>query len=202
MNLFKVRFQDLYNETMSEQNDHLMNQLMIPAVFTPRECVKIIQTDGNFVTAGVASYGSYENTVGGQTRRSKKKAIAPSPANAWIFERIYHVVHQVNEEHYQFKIEDLESTQVLAYKPGDYFNWHVDLGAGVTSRRKLSIVVFLSRPEDYEGGQLMWVPTNKVFPNEQGSMVIFPSYLLHQVERVISGKRYTLVSWVIGPPFS
>jgi PKHD-type hydroxylase len=36
----------------------------------------------------------------------------------------------------------------------------------------------------------------------QGTTIIFPSYLMHRVNPVTRGNRFTLVSWVHGPSFS
>lgn len=40
-----------------------------------------------------------------------------------------------------------------------------------------------------------------VISNEAGTVVVFPSFLLHGVENVTSGVRYSLVTWMVGPSF-
>lgn len=50
--------------------------------------------------------------------------------------------------------------------------------------------------DDYTGGQfIMW--ENTYIPLKQGSMVVFPSIFLypHRVEPVVTGTRYSCVSW-------
>jgi PKHD-type hydroxylase len=37
--------------------------------------------------------------------------------------------------------------------------------------------------------------------DEQGSISMFPSYLLHQVTPVTSGERWVIVIWINGPRF-
>ena len=89
------------------------------------------------------------------------------------------------------------------------YNWHIDVGPGHTSYRKLSIVIQLSDPEEYEGGDLeifdCWDtaldPFNfpsKAVPKSKGSIVIFPSYMPHRVTPVTKGIRKSLVWWVGG----
>ena len=34
---------------------------------------------------------------------------------------------------------------------------------------------------------------------EQGSIIVFPSYQLHQVTEITEGTRYSLVCWAEGP---
>ena len=83
--------------------------------------------------------------------------------------------------------------------------------------RKLSTTVNITSPIDYEGGDLefdlglgstedglmkredrRYVATDI---NPQGSMVVFPSYLFHQVRPVTKGTRYSLVVWTCGEPY-
>ena len=68
------------------------------------------------------------------------------------------------------------------------------------STRKLSLVVQLTDPCQYSGGELV------VFPDEHasraiGSVTFFPSFLTHRVTHVSSGTRYSLVAWTTGEPF-
>jgi PKHD-type hydroxylase len=75
--------------------------------------------------------------------------------------------------------------------------------------RKLSMTINLSDPNDYEGGDLK-IDTKSLDEESvhniseikpQGSLVVFPSYLYHQVTPVTKGTRYSLVVWCLGKPF-
>lgn len=76
--------------------------------------------------------------------------------------------------------------------------------------RKLSMTLSLSDPKDYKGGNLRfdlgphrgdnrYHTCKEIRP--KGSIVIFPSHVMHQVTPVTSGTRYSLVAWSLGPPF-
>lgn len=54
----------------------------------------------------------------------------------------------------------------------------------------------------YEGGELQ-INTGKVLvaEKEKGTVIIFPSYLLHRVTPVTKGIRRSLVLWIEGPAF-
>ena len=79
--------------------------------------------------------------------------------------------------------------------------------------RKLSVTVTLSEPDEYKGGNLEFdegefgISTKKNRYTEmenirpQGSIVVFPSYQWHQVKKVTSGTRKSLVLWSCGEPF-
>ena len=61
----------------------------------------------------------------------------------------------------------------------------------------LSAIVQLSNPSDYEGAELVFFEDTTI-NLKQGQVVIFPSNFLypHRVKPVISGIRYSCVSWV------
>jgi PKHD-type hydroxylase len=73
--------------------------------------------------------------------------------------------------------------------------------------RKLSLVCNLSDPDSYAGGDLQFdfgykqpVHTCTELRN-QGSIVVFPSHLLHRLTPITAGTRYSLVLWNLGLPF-
>ena len=95
-------------------------------------------------------------------------------------------------------------------KPGKY-DWHVDVGPGaVPSMRKISYSILLN-PGEYEGGEFVSKigRKNVAFegtgnsPSEDltGTMILFPSYVLHRISEVTKGTRYSLVGWAHGNSF-
>ena len=82
--------------------------------------------------------------------------------------------------------------------------------------RKLSYSVNLTHPNEYEGGHFEWCDAYGVNPlndperavmrapqsaREQGSIIIFPSFVYHRVTPVTHGRRHSLVGWIAGPTF-
>ena len=75
--------------------------------------------------------------------------------------------------------------------------------------RKLSMTINLTDPTTYEGGDLMFDlgehhAENKITAKEareQGTVIVFPSFLYHCVSPVTKGTRYSLVNWTTGRPF-
>jgi len=74
--------------------------------------------------------------------------------------------------------------------------------------RKLSMTINLTDPNTYEGGNLMFdlgdnggSKITATEAREQGSIIIFPSFLYHCVSPVTKGVRYSLVNWTLGRPF-
>ena len=67
--------------------------------------------------------------------------------------------------------------------------------------RKFSIVMQLSDPSEYEGGDLeLWFGGNAPIqgPRGKGVGVLFPSYAMHRVTPITKGLRKSLVLWVGG----
>ncbi|MDB4212558.1 2OG-Fe(II) oxygenase, partial [Ascidiaceihabitans sp.] len=70
-------------------------------------------------------------------------------------------------------------------------------------KRKLTLVLQLSEPGSYEGGNLEIMPSAQVlFANRaQGCVSVFPSFSLHQVTPVTTGTRHSITVWAHGPAF-
>lgn len=137
-------------------------------------------------------------------RRSKISWLEKTKDSSWVFERLSDVVSQINSQYYNFDItgfgEPLQLTNYDHTELGKY-DWHEDYNAGVS--RKLSMVLQLTDPAQYEGGnlQIMTGEGISTIKKQRGLIVVFPSYILHQVTPVTQGSRQSLVSWISGPAF-
>lgn len=76
--------------------------------------------------------------------------------------------------------------------------------------RKLSMTINLNKPGEYDGGNLKFdfgphAESKRFHEVEeirpQGSIIVFPSYVYHQVTPVTRGTRYSMVLWSLGEPF-
>jgi PKHD-type hydroxylase len=90
------------------------------------------------------------------------------------------------------------------YEGGQSFGNHVDnairqiAGSGHRIRTDLSATLFLSAPEDYEGGELLIEDTYGVHSVKlpAGHLVLYPSTSLHRVEPVTRGARVASFFWI------
>ena len=87
------------------------------------------------------------------------------------------------------------------YLPGMQYGLHVDkalMGKEQNVRSDVSVTVFLSAPDSYEGGELHiespFGPQEVKLP--AGSAVCYPSSTLHRVNPVTKGERLAAVTWV------
>lgn len=115
-----------------------------------------------------------------------------------------------NREAFGFDISmgshELQFTEYHGTTNGKY-DWHHDVFWQNTRPhdRKLSVVIQLNDPREYEGGQFEFrMPhdsTELQGFRHKGSVIVFPSFFEHRVTPVTSGTRYSLVTWVDGPKF-
>jgi len=138
----------------------------------------------------------------------------------WVIDLVWPYMMQANEvAGWNFDITAVESMQITKYKPGSFYGWHKDGPSDCLSKynlpdkkfihgkvRKLSMTILLNG--NYQGGEFQFAHYNKLdnkvetpdFKNA-GSVIVFPSFIEHQVAPVTKGTRYSLVAWFVGPPF-
>lgn len=88
------------------------------------------------------------------------------------------------------------------YEPGMKFGNHVDnavrnLPGGVRMRTDVSATLFISAPEDYDGGELVVEDTYGAHAVKlpAGHMIVYPSSSLHKVTPITRGARLASVFW-------
>jgi PKHD-type hydroxylase len=122
----------------------------------------------------------------------------------WAFRRVTDIVTNLNERFFKFDLFGmLEGFQFTNYTaPGGKYGRHIDSSVNIPVR-KLSVSIQLTNPEEYEGGELYLYldEEGKAMDKAQGTLILFPSYTLHEVMPVTKGERNSLVSWVTGKPF-
>ena len=131
--------------------------------------------------------------------------LAQNAATKWIYDRVQAVVRKLNDASYRYDLRGFsENFQYTVYRDteGGHYDWHVDQGP-LAVQRKLSVSVQLSHGHAYEGCDLQFVAGNKTEtgPRERGTVIAFPSYVLHRVTPIVSGTRKALVVWTTGPNF-
>jgi PKHD-type hydroxylase len=171
----------------------------LPKVFTPEECAQLIaEFTPQLKPAAIEGLDASQSAG---LRKSSAVFVFPSDATGWVFKRLNKAARDINDALYGFEAGQFrEGFQFTRYEVGEYYGPHFDIGPGRLAERKLSMTVQLSDPADYTGGELLIYP-EFVAGKEQGSMTVFPSFMCHNVLPVKSGVRFSLVSWVAGPPF-
>jgi len=165
--------------------------------FSSKDVSKI----NNLTKKGSLQEASVLSGAGKNTRDSSIKWLTPDDKHSWIYDTLIHYIQEANSI-WKFDLHTvIDDIQYTEYRGGgNHYDWHVDIGPGSISHRKVSVIVQLSDPSEYKGGELQ-INTGgqiKTIPQVKGSVVIFPSYLLHRVTPVTTGLRKSLVLWAGG----
>jgi PKHD-type hydroxylase len=144
-----------------------------------------------------------------QIRRSEIRfANKGDPNFQFIFDALWKNAIEANEKFFGFHIDKLDFIQIAKYDAaykGEYKSHHdvFWINDDPKTHRKLSCVIQLSDPNEYEGGDLeineTVEPPSKVDLRQQGTMIFFPSFLRHQAHPVTKGARYSIAAWFEGP---
>jgi PKHD-type hydroxylase len=147
-----------------------------------------------------------DGKINKEIRSSNVKWIPKNDGYGWLYFKLMELVDEANKNLWNFNlysvIENIQYTEYHATQQGHY-GWHQDVGGGSMSKRKVSMVVQLSDPSEYEGGELQFFkggnPENaESIMKKKGFTVIFPSYIMHRVTPITQGVRKSLVLWLGG----
>lgn len=166
--------------------------------------IKEIKNDFDLEEATVGGEDSF--SVNEHIRKSKVFFVNRENKYSWIFQRLDYIANSANNDFFGFDLYHTESFQYTLYTEDNkgFYRWHWDTNTGnniMAKQRKVSMVIQLSDPSEYEGGNLCLCPAGReiVVEKELGLGAIFPSFVNHTVTPVTSGVRETLVCWVTGP---
>ena len=154
-----------------------------------------------------ASIGS-DGDVAKNVRQTEVSWIDHNERTGFIYDNLGYIARQLNGQFFNFDIWGFqEDIQYTVYGEEDsHYTWHMDRGMSSSTGsapRKLSLVIQLSDPSEYEGGDLELFTQAEAITIEKkrGLIVAFPSFVMHRVTPVTSGIRKTLVVWLTGPSF-
>ena len=174
--------------------------LMWEAALTDEQCDKIIELAKAKLPIKEAS------TFGGHDK-SRKTDIRWMP-DADEFAEIHALIRcyclEANK-YFNVELSHLPPMQFTEYADvGHKYDWHHDVNWGRNdgSHRKLSVVVQLSNPKDYKGGDFEFRyienPDKKSIV-KRGTVICFLPYHYHKVSAITKGSRTSLVGWYEGP---
>lgn len=92
----------------------------------------------------------------------------------------------------------ITNLRAALYRDGGYYDWHVDAAYMKPHRSDVSFTIFLSDPDEYEGGEMEFAETTEIIKHKGalGWIVYYPTGILHRVLPVTKGERFVLVGWV------
>ncbi len=168
-------------------------------------CEKII-SDSMSIPAEQGNLGN-TGLVDPTIRKSKVRFINSNDNKfSYLFDILWKTAISANSDFFNVHITKLDFIQIAEYDhtyQGEYKEHHDVFWVNDTQyHRKLSCIIQLSDPNNYEGGD--FVITDTVNPidketKDQGSIIYFPSMLRHKANPVTKGTRYSVAAWFEGP---
>lgn len=194
---FKTQAQDV--QTYREEPVYYWQ---FPNVLTPEFCNSVIGMYGDLQLED-GLIGGNENPASSLNKSIRNVKKIMLPLHEGIGTHLIGSAFVANQQAWQFDINICHQIEYLRYdKTGRYLP-HLD--TSITKKtefnRKLTALAFLN--DNFEGGRFfLQVAEQKMYPIQtKGTIIVFPSFLLHGVEDVQSGVRHAVVCWMSGPDF-
>lgn len=136
--------------------------------------------------------------------RSSQSIHLVGSTGRFIRQNVQEIFHYGNH-HYGFNVFEDYEIELIRYtaEQEGKFEWHYDdtPADDIRMDRKLSMTIQLSTPDQYEGGDLEFkdLPQQLEDIKGRGTVIMFPSFMMHRVTPITSGTRYVLVAWQYGP---
>jgi len=193
---------ETYNFDLLETNNSMTDFYFFRNYFNDEKINKVINLTKNLPIVE----GNVSGVIDKKYRTSQIKWIPFNDESKWLYDDMVKLSKIANNDMWKFHITNIkDDIQFTEYRSEDegHYDWHLDFGGSRSSTRKLSMVIQLSDPDSYTGGELQFKFNRNTInaPNDKGTVIFFPSYLLHRVKKVESGIRNSLVCWLHGPPF-
>ena len=178
--------------------------IMFESELSDEECDIILKHGRGLVASGATTFGDHMD----DTRKTQVRWIEDTgDVGRSIHNRVRSISYQANQ-HFKLKLTHLPPLQFTEYiEPGHHYAYHhdVEFNDQRDRQRKLSIVVQLTDPSEYEGGEFSF-KFGEQPPKEalmkRGTVLTFVSYHEHMVSEIITGERTSLVGWFEGPRWS
>lgn len=170
----------------------------------PIVCQTIIKRGLQLEIVDAAVGENLENVEGkvDHSVRNSKVGFFNANTDAWLFHMLWGYMTKANiNADWNFDIEGQQPPQFTTYEKDYFYDFHEDGTFHQDGMRKLSMTVILSDSANYDGGEFVFeTGEDEVFKN-QGTVIVFPSFIRHRVNLVTKGIRYSLVNWFDGPAF-
>ena len=158
-----------------------------------------------FYTDQKAQTGQYGDGISNKDLRDSKVVGFPygTEQNKFLHSLINKYIVMANAECFGFDLNGLCEFQIAEYGSGGHYDKHFDMRLdNRSSVRKLGITIQLSESREYAGGDFVFsddigTPSQDII-KQQGTIIVFPSFIYHGVKPVTKGVRYSLVGWYEG----
>lgn len=173
------------------------------SLLTPDECDAIVADLGRLQwSAGLAPDENYR----GKVKRNQEISLGMSPATALADEHMRRITGKILSSTFlreRIFGRSLVNPRFNLYENGAGYGRHADSafmgGSQRQVRADISTTLFLTDPDSYDGGELAleYASGAQLSVKEpKGTMVFYPSGVIHEVRPVTRGRRIAFVAWI------
>lgn len=166
----------------------------------PEDACKRLINSIEQLDSEAAKIGGNNGVVNTKIRDVKKVQL---PAWAGLGAQMSGMGIFANQQAWKFDVTHANQCDYLIYDVEGHYHAHTDTFMDPTQAecRKLTVLAFLN--DDFEGGRLfLQNGSERIYPPQgAGTVLVFPSFMLHGVEPVTKGVRRSVVTWLVGPWF-
>lgn len=183
---------------------HLAPVLMIPRVFEPEFCRRLVEV---FLHRGHEESGVYSLEQGDLRHRvdhaMKKRFdhyVRDEDISGEISRRMARRVLPEIEKAFCYRVTRLEEFKIACYRSSEqgYFRVHRDNYSPQTVHRRFALTLNLNS-EEYEGGELRFPEYGPhLYKPATGEAIVFSCSLLHEAMDVTRGDRFVLLAFLYG----
>jgi len=192
-----------------------LGMLVVDDFLDRRACRRLQQEIRRSTAVRASVWKDGEKVVDEEARRTTRATVSARTES--FIERRLLALRPSLERHFGVKLRGVQTPQFLMYRPGDFFEPHVDNDSDASSprylrERRISAVLFLNG-KTRRNGKSVSAGGGLTFPGliddprlaarefrvlaEEGSLIAFRSDLEHAVSPVTRGPRYTVVTWFV-----
>lgn len=128
-----------------------------------------------------------------------------SEETSWLYERMTELCLAINQDDFQYDLLGFSEPFYNRHyeAPHDHFEWHVDATPRTGMPRKLTVILQLSDPGDYDGGDFEFLGVRGPYAvrKARGIVTAFRSDAIHRVTPITRGSRRAMTMFLTGPNF-
>lgn len=181
-------------------HDNLMRALLFDKLLNQDECQNILKAKLDAALSQQYYQQACQLIPGyAQVMKATSQLIGFDPENQWLHDQLAAMLNVVNNKYYNFEVDRVLGSQLITLEAGQSIEWHCDLGQGVFSTRKATMIAFLSPLDSYEGGIIELMASQYASVRQSpGEVFVHPSFYMRRIQTVTKGKLQLLVSWLHG----
>ena len=173
-----------------------------PQVLSETACNNIIShyNKNTFKGWKTSTFSTAIKNLGTSKVEMKEFWIAPQMLDYKTIQQGFETaVNDYIKEHNKIKIQEYTNFRINCYETGGFMKEHIDNIHYSHGQKQgyphLTSLIFLN--DDYEGGE--FVLCGEPIEKKTGSAIVFPSNFMfpHEVKKVISGDRYSVMTWIL-----